>query len=39
MKILLSLTFIFFVLLNVGCGKKSLLEQHPEFNEYKDQIN
>ena len=39
MKILLRLIFIFFVLLNLGCGKKSSLEQYPEFNEYRDQIN
>ena len=38
MKIFLSLTFIFLALLNLGCGKKSSLEQYPEFNEYKEQI-
>ena len=39
MKFFLSLTLIFFTLFNVGCGKKSSLEQYPEFNEYKEQIN
>ena len=39
MKILLILTFVFFSLLNFGCGKKSSLEQYPEFNEYKEQVN
>jgi len=39
MKIYLSLTFFFLILLNLGCGKKSPIEQHPEFIEYKDKIN
>ena len=39
MKIFLNLILIFIILLNFGCGKKSALEQHPEFNEYIEPIN
>ena len=39
MKVFLSLILIFFTLLNFGCGKKSSLEQYPEFKENKEQIN
>ena len=39
MKIYLSLIVIIFALFIFGCGKKSSLEQYPEFNEYKNQVN
>jgi|TARA_Y100000994_G_C15631215_1_gene417203 hypothetical protein len=37
MKILIKIILIFFISINVGCGKKASLDEYEEFKEFKNE--
>tara|TARA_B100000035_G_C20508197_1_gene340015 strand:- start:244 stop:357 length:114 start_codon:yes stop_codon:yes gene_type:complete len=37
MKILIKTFLIFFILVNIGCGKKASLDEYQEFKDFKNE--